>query len=142
MQEFQGKVLRGKRTSFGGNSFFKIVVLGGLSKSVEEMNWLIVYSQLTFCSVCKFSCRNSIYIKCRKYLKPFSDKFIFILVKINPTLNLRSLFVTSVFSYRLPMEAQFLYFIFYLHHSCLYLGLQYTPVKWDSERTLKICLTQ
>ena len=97
MQEFQGKVLRGKRTSFGGNSFFKIVVLGGLSKSVEEMNWLIVYSQLTFCSVCKFSCRNSIYIKCRKYLKPFSDKFIFILVKINPTLNLRSLLLLVSF---------------------------------------------
>ena len=35
------------------------------------------------------------------------------------------------------MEAYCLYFIFYLHHSCLYLGLQYTTVKGDPQGTLE-----
>ena len=41
----QGKesIIREKNI-FWGNSFIKIVVLEGLSKSVEEMNRVIVYS--------------------------------------------------------------------------------------------------
>ena len=58
-------------------------------------------------------------------------------MKIEPILNLRSLFVKSACFYWVPMEACCLYFLFYLHHSCLYLGLQYTTVKGDPQGTLE-----